>query len=448
MNLRTYLKLLAEERLLIDINSEVDARLEIACLTDWQSKRNGPALYFAQVKQSNLQICTNLFGSERRMALALNANSLTDFGARILSALDAQIGDTSAQRFRHLITTESPGLAVKSQFDDVEADLAILPQIRFWPEEIRSFLTLAVVISYDPESHEPNYGLYRVGVAGRKELTLNLLPGSGAGRHLAAWRLRKEAMPVSILLGVPPAVLFAAAAHLPVGCREDQFATWVSRGAVKMRRGEVLPCPVPVDTEITLTGEIGPQRQRNEGPFGCYRGNYGGGNLCPLIDLKTMQVRPEPLLPLTLAGPPPMEDCWLAQAQLEIDRARLQLDVPEVADLWQPINAAFSGVYFVRCTQSVAAKKLAQRIMETGCLRPFKGLVMVDERPFENWRELLHCTDRERFWSADGADFSDLHTPLTTTLSYPKQLLPQLMERLNSEKQRQAMPDLFEQGDM
>ena len=74
---------------LIRIGTPVSSELEIAEITDRmvKSEGGGKALLFEKTDK-NFPVLTNLYGSERRMAMALGVEQLSDISAR----LDALVG--------------------------------------------------------------------------------------------------------------------------------------------------------------------------------------------------------------------------------------------------------------------------------------------------------------------------------------------------------------------
>src|SRR5271169_2880358 len=89
-DLRDFLRKLEKEGELKRISAEVDPVLEITEITDRTVKRGGPALLFEHPKGSRIPAVTNLVGSERRMNLALEVDSLDEIAERISSILDMQ----------------------------------------------------------------------------------------------------------------------------------------------------------------------------------------------------------------------------------------------------------------------------------------------------------------------------------------------------------------------
>ena len=88
-NLREFLDTLAAAGELTRVKVEVDPLLEIAAITDRISKQpdGGPALFFERVKGSSVPVVTNIFGSYRRIAMALEVAELDGLASRMEALL-------------------------------------------------------------------------------------------------------------------------------------------------------------------------------------------------------------------------------------------------------------------------------------------------------------------------------------------------------------------------
>ena len=89
-DLRDFLRTLEKKGELKRISEEVDPVLEITEITDRTVKTGGPALLFEKPRGSRIPVVTNLVGTERRMNLALEVDSLSEVADRIHSFLDMQ----------------------------------------------------------------------------------------------------------------------------------------------------------------------------------------------------------------------------------------------------------------------------------------------------------------------------------------------------------------------
>ena len=85
-DLRDFIHKLEKNDELRRISLEVDPVLEITEISDRAVKAGGPALLFERPKGSRIPVVTNLVGTERRMCLALEVDSLEDVAARGIHA--------------------------------------------------------------------------------------------------------------------------------------------------------------------------------------------------------------------------------------------------------------------------------------------------------------------------------------------------------------------------
>ena len=82
-NLQEFVSSLREEGELVDVREPVSAKFEITEVADRVMKRNGPALLFHDVEDSDYPLLINTFGSKKRMASALGVTDLNDIGYRL-----------------------------------------------------------------------------------------------------------------------------------------------------------------------------------------------------------------------------------------------------------------------------------------------------------------------------------------------------------------------------
>ena len=84
-SLRAFVDALRKAGELHVISATVDPRLEISEITNRVVKAGGPALLFSDVQGSEFPVLTNQFGTHRRMAMALGAQSLDEVAGRASS---------------------------------------------------------------------------------------------------------------------------------------------------------------------------------------------------------------------------------------------------------------------------------------------------------------------------------------------------------------------------
>ncbi|MDP3427109.1 MAG: UbiD family decarboxylase, partial [Humidesulfovibrio sp.] len=92
-DLQDFLKHLDKNGEIKRIDAELDPYLEIAEVTDRVCKKFGPALLFQKVKGSRFPVLTNMYGSYKRMNMALDSENLDALGERIHEYLEIERPD-------------------------------------------------------------------------------------------------------------------------------------------------------------------------------------------------------------------------------------------------------------------------------------------------------------------------------------------------------------------
>ncbi len=188
-DLRDWITQLEKSGELKRIKQEVDPYLEMAEIADRAAKlrRNGvqsggPALLFENVKgYPGARVLMNQFGSERRMNLALQTDSLDAIAGRIRTLLKPPIPTNFMDKLKLLpMLTEIGNFFPKvvsakdapckqvihrSEADGGKGiDLLKLPVLTTWPQDGGPFITLPCVITRDAKTGKRNVGMYRMQV--------------------------------------------------------------------------------------------------------------------------------------------------------------------------------------------------------------------------------------------------------------------------------------------
>ncbi len=231
-NLRAFIGAIDAAGELARVERPVSVDKEITEVADrcMKSAGGGPALLFAKPTlrsgaPSRLPVAVNLFGSERRMAMALGVERLDDVGERIAELLNLKVPDSLMGKLAML-----PRLAEVAKFPPKtvsrppcqetvikagEVDFSTFPVPICWPEDGGPYVTLGGVITRDPVSGVRNVGMYRVQVLGKNELAMHWQRHKVGAAHWRAMAERGETMAVAIALGGDPASIYAASAPLP-----------------------------------------------------------------------------------------------------------------------------------------------------------------------------------------------------------------------------------------
>ena len=172
-DLRDFLSTLEKNGELRRIAAEVDPILEITEITDRAIKAGGPALLFERPKGSRIPVVTNLVGSERRMNLALEVDSLDDVAERVKSFIDVQSPQGILEKLKLLpklaeIGSFFPKTVRSGACQEVVRtegfSLFEFPILKCWPQDGGRYITWPMVITKNPETGKRNVGTYRMQV--------------------------------------------------------------------------------------------------------------------------------------------------------------------------------------------------------------------------------------------------------------------------------------------
>jgi 4-hydroxy-3-polyprenylbenzoate decarboxylase len=392
----------AIERLgeLVRITEPVRTHLEIAEIADraMKSPGGGPALLFENAilpdgARSTMPVAINLFGSRRRIGLALGVERLDDIGDRIAEMTNLKVPDGLLGKLAML-----PKLAELAKFpprvqsgrgtcqeivwrgDEVDFDR--IPFLQTWPGDGGRYITLPLVITRDPGTGARNVGMYRVQILGKRSLAMHWQRHKSGAAHWRAMAERGEKMPVVIAIGGDPASIYSGSAPLPPGIDEFLFAGFIRREHVTLTKALTCDLDVPAEAEIVIEGFVDPAEPLvMEGPFGDHTGFYSLADLYPRMHVTAVTMKRQPTYIATLVGRPPMEDYWLGHATERIFLPLLRLTVPEVVDYHMPAAGIFHNLVFVSIDKQYPgqAYKVMHALWGQGLMSLAKVLVIVDK---------------------------------------------------------------------
>ena len=385
---------------LVRVRAPVSVDLEICAIADrvMKSPGGGKALLFEHPvlrdgTRSAYPVAINLFGSLRRMAMALGVDDLDAIGARITELLELKVPEGILGKLALLPRLlevgkfpprvrggSAPCQSVIRRGDEV--DLRRLPIITCWPEDGGPYITLPMVISRDPVRGIRNVGMYRVQQLGSRTLAMHWQRHKVGAAHWRVMAERGETMPVCIAIGADPASVYAASAPLPPTVDEFLFAGFLRREPVSLTKAVTCDLEVPADAEIVIEGFIDPREPLvTEGPFGDHTGFYSLEDDYPVFHITCVTERKNPIYATTIVGPPPMEDFYMGKAVERIFLPLMRLQLPEVRDICMPAEGIFHNMILVAIRKSypLHARKVMHAIWGLGQAMFSKCIVVVDE---------------------------------------------------------------------
>ena len=301
---------------LIRIKEEVDPYLEMAAIHLRVYEKQGPALYFENVKGSPFQAVSNLFGTLERSKFMFR-DSLAKVEQLVNLRSDPVKALKNPFKLPGIGFTALTALPLKQTFKNTfsKTTISALPQIVNWPMDGGPFVTMPQVYTEDPDKKgilNANLGMYRIQLAGNdyelnKEIGLHYQIHRGIGVHQSKANAKGLPLKVSIFVGGPPSHPLAAVMPLPEGLSEMTFAGALGNRRFRYFYDEEGFC-ISADADFVITGTVYPQENKPEGPFGDHLGYYSLTHPFPLMKVHNVYHRKDAIWSFTVVGRPPQED--------------------------------------------------------------------------------------------------------------------------------------------
>ncbi|MDJ0810110.1 MAG: menaquinone biosynthesis decarboxylase [Desulfobacterales bacterium] len=376
------------------IPQTVSAHLEISRLTDIESKspQGGKALYFESVAGSPFPAATNLFGSPRRIGMALGVTHLDQLAERVRDVMEIDPPGSLRDMLGLLPTALSVTRFFPRRFrgktppcqevvlKGADIDLGQLPVLHCWPKDAGPFVTLPLVFTRSLKTGVRNCGMYRLQVFDRNTTGMHWHIHKDGSNYYNEYRRAGRRMPVAVAIGADPATIYAATAPLPRNLDEMMLAGFIRNRPVTMARCLTVDMEVPAEAEFVLEGYVDPDERRIEGPFGDHTGYYSLADEYPVFHVTAITHRRRPLYCATLVGRPPMEDCYLAKATERLFLPLLQTAFPEIEDYWLPWEGVFHNIVIVAIDKAypMHAQQIMSGLWGQGQMSFCKIIVVVD----------------------------------------------------------------------
>nr|WP_211184490.1 UbiD family decarboxylase [Paenibacillus lemnae] len=388
--MRQWLESLRKEKDLAVIDAPVDPYLELAEIHRRVIEEGGPALLFTNVKGTPFPVATNLFGTPRRVDMA--------FGPKPEQLMKSLIGATetllpptftSLWNERGLIkdilkvglksvpAQDAPVMGVKV----TDAPLRDLPKITSWQEDGGPFITLPLVYTESPSKpKDHNLGMYRIQLYDDQTTGIHWQIHKGGGFHYHEAEQQNQALPVSIFVGGPPALIASAIAPVPEHLPELLLTSLIMGGKLPMADNPLGGHRIPAEAEFAIQGLVPPHERRLEGPFGDHYGYYSLAHDFPLMNVQHMWRRKDAIFPATIVGKPRQEDYYMGDFLQRLLSPAFPMVMPAVKSLWTYAETGFHALTAAVVRESYSRESLvsAFRILGEGQLSLTKFLMLTD----------------------------------------------------------------------
>lgn len=407
-DLRDFIRQLEKQGELKRVKVPVNPYLEMTEICDRVLKQGGPAILFENPVGSHIPVLANLFGTPRRVAMGMGAESVDEL--RGIGQLLAYLKEPEPPKgmkdawekfpvFKQVlnmapkVVASPPCQEIYRQGDEI--DLSDYPIQTCWPDDAGPLITWPLVITKGPNKERQNLGIYRQQVIGKNKVIMRWLAHRGGALDFKEWQQVHpgQPFPVAVALGADPATILGAVTPVPDSLSEYAFA-----GLLRGSKTEVAKCllsdlQVPASAEIVLEGFIYPGETAPEGPFGDHTGYYNEVDEFPVFTVERITQRQAPIYHSTFTGRPPDEPAVLGVALNEVFVPILQKQFPEIVDFYLPPEGCSYRMAVISMKKQYAGH--AKRVMlgTWSYLRQFmytKFVIVVDDDvDVRNWQDVI-----------------------------------------------------------
>ena len=274
-----------------EITKPTDIR-HIAALVD----QSETALIFSNVIGYDMPVVSGLTNSRDRLAIAMGCE-FNEIEGRLRAGIDRPIPPR--------IVNSGPAREIFVEGEDV--DLYSMPVPLFSVRDGGPMMTAGITLAEDPDLGL-NAGIYRMLVKDRNTTGIDVVTPNNL-RKLAEKAFAKgEPLPISVNIGTHPSALITGCFKAAPGVDEVAMAGGMLGEAVELTPCKTISTPCIADAEIVLEAELLPTGwTKPEGRFGEFTRLMGGLHWNPLVRIKAISMRKNPLY---YALHMPWENIW------------------------------------------------------------------------------------------------------------------------------------------
>lgn len=296
-DLRGFIEFLEKEHPehVVRITEEVDPKFGVSGILHRLEKDGKfPVVIFENVRGSSIPLVANMHASFERLRLALGMEEgdekafLSEFAAREAHPIEPRTVETG------------PVHEVVKTGDEI--DVEELPLCTYHELDAGKFVTAGLSIMRDPDTGIENVGIYRHQVHSRNELGIQLSQTAHGNVIWQKYERRGEPCPIAIVIGHHPAFFLGSLSFMPLDANELHIAGGILQRPIELVPCKTIPLSVPADAEIVLECVIRPHERRAEAPFGEFPGTYGPERMNPVLDIRAITHRRNPIYQNAFVG--------------------------------------------------------------------------------------------------------------------------------------------------
>jgi 2,5-furandicarboxylate decarboxylase 1 len=385
-DLREFIEFLEERHPeeVIRIKKEVDPHFGVTGIIDRLEKDGQyPLVIFENIKGSKMPLIANMHADFNRLRLSLGMEEGT-------------VKDFLAEYHKREANPLTPELVETGPVKEVikigdEVDVNELPICTYHEKDAGKYITAGLDLMRDPDTGVNNIGIYRLMVKDRNSFGVQISETAHGNYIWKKYEKRGLPCPMAVILGHHPAFFLGTLSFTPLETDELHVAGAMLKKPIQLVKCETIPLEVPADAEIVLECEILPHIREEEAPFGEYPGTYGPMRMNPVVKVKAITHRKNPLYQNAFVGHPDnLLLSGLIRATFIEDTVKIAS--PTVTGVYMPRAGRYRFVCYVAIEKMIEGEA-KQAAMAAFVADPFlKFAIVVDhDVDITNDSEVMHA---------------------------------------------------------
>lgn len=321
--LRASLEKLEQKGYLMVCNVPVDPKFELGAVL--KHFKNEQPILFNKVKGSKIPIAGGLFGNRQIYYEMLQMEHQERF-----------------QRIADAIAHPKPAKLLKSgpvteNLIARNIDLpSLLPIPTFHEKDSSSFITAGIMVVKDPENGKRYISVRRFQINGGNKISA-LIASPMLTRQFESLEKQNKSLEVAIVLGYDYSLLLASQISSETyGVDKYEIDSALRGEPLELVKCHSVDLEVPAHAEFVLEGLMPPHQREWEGPFGELMGYYGPRGSHPIIEIKAVMHRNNPIFQTAF----PCREEHLSNGMIR--ELELYSDVKRMADV-RDVNVTIGG---------------------------------------------------------------------------------------------------------
>jgi len=291
-DLRAFIEYLDAHGELVKIAKAVSTKYEAATIQVKVCKQLNKAVLFTNLDNKGQRLLGNTYISRKMIAYM--------FGVEPQDLVQKVTSFRNAPRLSvNLVDTAACQEVVHESFNDIRE---VVPIPWNYEKDASYFITAGLVVTKDPENGKVNPSICRMMYRGGNLLNVFFAPMQHNWMIFNKYKELKRDMPIAVIIGADPYVMFASESGIPYEEDEFEYAGTMKGKPIEMVHCKTVDHYVPANAEFILEGVVSYKDTSLEGPMGENQRIYGPQSGQPTVTISCITHRQDPIYQNILGG--------------------------------------------------------------------------------------------------------------------------------------------------